>query len=213
MTQSRSIGVVSRVDDPFPETLLSVAGPDPAGSEEPESRTSDPFSHLFQRRTVWLRTTLDQDAANRLSAELLALDSTSESPIELVINSPGGPLDTALSVIDTLDLLRSPVATLCLGQAMGTAAAVLACGSDRRRATPAARLSLRLRPFDASGTATELQNQARQLTGLHDHLALRLAEATGQLPAVIVMNLEQGGFMTAEQAVGYGLIDEVAERR
>jgi len=160
-----------------------------------------------------LRTTLDQDAANRLSAELLALDSASEDPIELVINSPGGPLDTALSVIDTLDLLRSPVATLCLGQAMGTAAAVLACGSDRRRATPAARLSLRLRPFDASGTATELQNQARQLTGLHDHLALRLAEATGQLPAVIVMNLEQGGFMTAEQAVGYGLIDEVAERR
>ncbi len=192
--------------------LLSLAGPDSARSDGPEGHR-DPFSHLFRRRTVWLRTPLDRDAANRLSAELLALEGESESPIELVINSPGGPVDTALSVIDTLDLLRSPVGTLCLGQAIGTAAAVLACGSGPRRATPAARLSVRLRPFDVSGTATELQDQARQMAAVHDHLALRLAEATGQLPAVIAMNFEQAGFMTAEQAVGYGLIDEVAERR
>jgi ATP-dependent Clp protease protease subunit len=173
----------------------------------------DPFSRLFVQRSLWLRTALDHPAANQLSAELLSLDGESGEPIELIINSPGGPADAGLSVIDTLDLMRSPVTTLCLGQAMGTAAAVLACGSQTRRATPTARISLRLRNAELSGSAAQLQQQAGQLLDLRDHLAVRLASATGQLPALIQMDLDQGSFMTAEQAVGYGLIDEVAARR
>jgi ATP-dependent Clp protease protease subunit len=185
------------------------------GSSEPddhEARRPDPYDRLFARRSVWLRSPLDDEAANRLAAELMALDAESAAPIELVINSPGGPVDAGLSVIDTLDLLVAPVTTLCLGQAAGTAAAVLACARSTRRATPTARLALRLRPTEFKGYASHLRQQADHLLELRDHLALRLASATGQLPAVIAMDLDQGGFMTADQALGYGLIDELATR-
>lgn len=189
-----------------------MTGTRPHGGDRPED-PRDPFSHLFARRSVWLRTPLDHDAASLLSAELLALDRQSADPIELIVNSPGGPVTAALGVIDTLDLLAAPVTTLCLGQAMGTAAAVLACGRAVRRATPTARLSLRLEGSEVSGTARELRSQAGLLLHLRDQLAVRLAAATGQLPAMIVIDLEEGGVMTAEQAVGYGLVDEVAGPR
>jgi ATP-dependent Clp protease protease subunit len=183
------------------------------GPGEGEPERADPYSRLFARRSVWLRTPLDHEAATRLAAELMALDAESAEPIELVVNSPGGPVDAGLSVIDTLDLLRAPVATLCIGQAGGTAAAVLACGRAGRRATPTARLSLRLRPTEFQGYASQLREQADYLIQMRDHLALRLAAATDQLPAVIAIDLEQGGFMTADQAIGYGLIDQLAARR
>jgi ATP-dependent Clp protease, protease subunit len=188
-------------------------GPGPGGPGEGEAPGPDPYARLFAHRSVWLRTPLDHDAANRLAAELMALDVESSDPIELIINSPGGPVDAGLSVIDTLDLLRAPVATLCIGQAGGTAAAVLACARAGRRATPTARLSLRLRPTEFQGYAVQLREQADYLLEQRDQLALRLASATGQLPAVVVMDLDQGGFMTAEQAIGYGLIDSLAGRR
>ena len=118
-----------------------------------------------------------------------------------------------MGVVDTLDFVHAPVTTLCIGQALGTAAAILACGSLMRRATPTARLSLRLGSVELAGSASELGSQARHVLELRDRLAVRLAAATGHLPALIVIDLDDGGFMTAEQAVGYGLIDEVADRR
>jgi ATP-dependent Clp protease protease subunit len=191
--------------------------PEPPGAAgrpgEGEAAGPDPYTRLFANRSVWLRTPLDHDAANRLAAELMALDVESADPIELVVNSPGGPVDAGLSVIDTLDLLRAPVSSLCIGQAGGTAAAVLACARASRRATPTARLCLRLRPTEFQGYAVQLRDQADSLLEQRDQLALRLASATGQLPAVIVMDLDQGGFMTADQAIGYGLIDATAARR
>jgi ATP-dependent Clp protease, protease subunit len=198
---------------------------EPSPAEPPEAEPSQPhpqrqpedrdgtFGRLFARRSVWLRSALDHDAASRLAAELLALDAESHEPIELVVNSAGGPVDAALGVIDTMDLVEAPVATLCIGQALGTAAGVLACGRSGRRATPTARLSLRLGSAELTGTASQLRGQAQHLLDLRDRLALRLATATGQLPALIVIDLDDGGFMSADQAVGYGLIDQVAERR
>jgi ATP-dependent Clp protease protease subunit len=168
---------------------------------------------MFARRSLWLRGPLDHAAATRLCAELMALDHAAVDPIEVIINSDGGPIDVALAVIDTIDLLASPVATLCLGQAFGTAAGVLACGRDSRRATPTARISLRLGPSEVAGTASALRGHADHLLLMRDQLALRLASATGQLPALILIDLEDGGFMTAEAAVSYGLVDEIATRR
>lgn len=193
-------------------TRRAAAAIGPMGREGPADRDGDPFSNLFARRHVWLRAPLDDDAANQLAAQLLALDRESAEPIELIINSPGGPVGAALEVIDTMDLLRSPVATLCLGQAMGTAAAVLACGRGGRRVTPTSRVSLRLPASEVWGTAARLAGQAEQLLTMRDHLAMRLAAATGHLPAVIVVDLDGGGFMTAEQAVGYGVVDGIAGR-
>jgi ATP-dependent Clp protease protease subunit len=188
----------------------------PAEGPPPEPRPDDhdaTFARLFARRSVWLRSALDHEASSRLTAELLALDAESHQPIELIINSAGGSVDAALAVVDALDFVQAPVATLCIGQALGTAAAVLACGRSGRRATPTARLSLRLGSSELAGSASELHGQAQQLLEQRDRLALRLAAATGHLPALIVIDLDDGGFMTAEQAVGYGLIDEVADRR
>jgi ATP-dependent Clp protease protease subunit len=190
-----------------------TAHPRPGWPEEGHGTGADPFSRLYARRSVWLPTILDDAAANRVAVTLMALDADSDDPIELVINSPGGPIDAGLAVIDTLDVLRAPVATLCLGQAGGTAAAVLACGRGRRRATPTARLCLRLAPASLSGGASHLRARADQLEQRRDELAVRLASATGQLPAVIALHLEEGRFMTADQAVGYGLVDELATRR
>jgi ATP-dependent Clp protease protease subunit len=189
---------------------LSIEGS--PGDAEPDARSAA-FDALFRQRSVWLRGPLDDDAATRLAAELLALDAQGGDPIELVVNSPGGPVACGLSVIDVLDLLRSPVTTLCLGQAAGTAAAVLACGTAARRAAPTARITLRLAPAQLEGTAARLRQEAESLLDLRDRLALRLAAATGQLPALIAFDLDQGGFLTAETAVSYGLIDEVATRR
>jgi ATP-dependent Clp protease, protease subunit len=188
--------------------------PQPQPEPHPEPETGDAtFAQLFARRSIWLRSALDHDAASRLAAELLALDAESHQPIELIVNSAGGPVDAALGVVDTMDLVDSPVSTLCIGQALGTAAAILACGRSGRRATPTARLSLRLASAELAGSASELRGQAQHLLELRDRLALRLAAATGQLPALIVIDLDDGGFITAEQAVSYGLIDGVAERR
>jgi ATP-dependent Clp protease, protease subunit len=183
-----------------------------AGGDDGLGRGADPFSRLYARRSVWLPTVLDDEAANRVAVALMALDAESDEPIELVINSPGGPLDAGFAVIDALDVLRAPVTTLCLGQAGGTAAAVLACGRGGRRATPTARVCLRLGPARYAGNASRLREQAEQLLHRRDQLALRLASATGQLPAVIAMDLDDGRFMTADQAVGYGLVDALAIR-
>ncbi len=188
----------------------SVEGqPGDAGDGERPS----PFDALYERRSVWLRGPLDDGAANRLAAELLTLDAQSEAPIELIINSPGGAVPSGLSVIDVLGLLRAPVTTLCLGEAAGTAAAVLACGTATRRAAPTARITLRLGVTQLEGSASRLRQEADQLLELRDRLALRLAAATGQLPALVAFDLDQGGFLTAETALSYGLIDEVATRR
>ena len=181
----------------------------------PEPRRDDDstFARMFARRSVWLRSPLDHEASSRLSAEVLTLDAESHRPIELIINSSGGPVDAAMGIVDTLDFVHAPVTTLCIGQALGTAAAILACGSLMRRATPTARLSLRLGSVELAGSASELGSQARHVLELRDRLAVRLAAATGHLPALIVIDLDDGGFMTAEQAVGYGLIDAVADHR
>ena len=187
----------------------SFEGPASAGDNERPS----PFELLFQRRSVWLRGPLDDDAVSRLAAELLALDRSDETLIELVINSPGGPLSAGLAAIDIIDLLHAPVTTLCLGQAAGTAAAVLACGTATRRAAPTARLTLRLGAAQMEGSASRLRQEADQLLDLRDRLALRLSSATGQLPALVVIDLDEGGYLTAETAKAYGLIDEVALRR
>jgi ATP-dependent Clp protease protease subunit len=188
----------------------SVQGPpDDTG----DSWRSGAFDALFQRRSVWLRGPLDEAAATQLAAELLALDAQGDEPIELVINSPGGPVAAGLSVIDVMDLLGAPVTTLCLGQAAGTAAAVLACGTATRRAAPTARITLRLGQTRMEGTASRLRQEADSLLDQRDRLALRLAAATGQLPALVAFDLDEGGFLTSASAVSYGLIDEVASRR
>lgn len=173
---------------------------------------ADLFERLLERRTVFLRGPLDDAAANRLAAELMTLAATADGEITLLVNSDGGPLGSLFPVSDTMAVVRSPVATTCLGRASGTAAVVVALGTGRRRAAPPARLCLRVpRPGGGQGTADDLLGQAGLAADQRRQVALLLAGATGQPLEAAASALDTGPSLSADEAVAGGLIDEVAE--
>jgi ATP-dependent Clp protease protease subunit len=168
------------------------------------------YRRLLDRRTAFLRGPLDDEAANRLAAELMTLDAESAEALTLLVNSPGGPLAAAFPVIDTIDLLRAPVATTAIGEAAGTAAAVVACGArGQRRAGPTSRFNLRLAPEALEGSAGLVLDRARELTALRERLAERLGLATGRPVDALVEDFERGRFLGPSEAVELGLVDEV----
>jgi ATP-dependent Clp protease protease subunit len=129
---------------------------------EPVGR--DPVRRLYERRVVMLGSALDASTATDVSAELMSLDGRSGQEIELLINSPGGPVDEVFAILDVTDLLRAKVTTTCFGRAFGTAAIVLAAGTGSRRATPNASISLRCDPTTITErTAREAERHAESL--------------------------------------------------
>jgi ATP-dependent Clp protease protease subunit len=170
----------------------------------------DPFDRLLERRTVFLRGPLDDAAANRLAAELMTLDATGDGEITLLVNSDGGPVDSLFPVSDTLALVRGPVATTCLGQAAGTAAVVVALGTATRRVAARARLTLRVpQAPGGSGTAGDLQREAAMAADRRRQLARLVAGATGHALDVAAGDLDHGPWLTPEEAIAAGLVDEV----
>ncbi len=169
---------------------------------------------LFERRTVMLTGALEGEAATALAASLMALDADDDGPVALLVNSPGGPLDAGIAVVDVLDLLQAPVEATCIGQAVGTAAAVVACATPgRRRAAPNARLSLRLAEDRLEGPARRLEREASELLAARDRLVDRLVTATGRPRSEVADATERGPLLAAQEAVAAGLVDEVAARR
>src|SRR5688500_5708080 len=116
------------------------------------------YERLLEMRTLFLRGRLDGGVASRLVAELLVVDGDADGrPVTVVVNAQGGPLDEVFAVLDTMATMRSPVDTVCLGQATGTAAAVVALGTGTRRATAGARLDLRLADALLEGRADDVR--------------------------------------------------------
>ena len=127
---------------------------------EPAGR--DPVRRLYERRTVLLGRGLDSAAATDIAAELMSLDGRSGQPIELLVNSPGGPVDDVFAVLDVIALLRAPVTVTCFGRALGTAAVLLASGTGPRRATTNATISLRCPPAPTTvGSARDAEQAGR----------------------------------------------------
>jgi ATP-dependent Clp protease protease subunit len=194
------------------------------------------YEQLLSRRIVFVERALDAETASLVAAQLMTLDAdadagsgggagtgtgagddadadvTSLQPVTLVVNSPGGPLDAAATVLDTVDLMRCPVDTTCIGQATGTAAVVVAAGTGARRAGRSAQFRLRFPEVDLTGSATQLRDQVVEVRRLHDLLIDRLVAVTGQERRLVVHDLERGRALSAEEAVAYGLVDEVVER-
>ena len=169
---------------------------------------------LFERRTVMLTGALDGEAATAVAATLMALDADGDEPVALLVNCPGGPLDAGVAVVDVLDLLGAPVEATCIGQAVGTAAVVVACATPgRRRAAPNARLSLRLAEDRLEGPAGRLEREAAELLAARDRLVDRLLTATGRSRDEVAEGLDRGPLLSAGEAVAAGLVDEVAARR
>ncbi len=178
---------------------------------EPVGR--DPVRRLYERRRVLLGVPLDAAAATDISAELMSLDGGSGEAIELLVNSPGGPLEDVFAVLDVIHLARATVDVTCFGRALGTAAIVLACGTGTRRATPNASISLRCDPVPTTvGSAAEVERQVRRDRDLRERVRSMLVERTG-LPAQRVDHeLDEGATLDAAAVRELGIIDEIVTR-
>jgi len=181
---------------------------------EPVDVAGETARRLFERRTVMLTGPLEGEASSLAAASLMALDAEADDPVTLLVNSPGGPVEAGVAVVDVLDLLGVPVDVTVIGRAVGTAAVVVACATPgRRRAAPNARLSLRLAEGSLHGPAGRLEREAADLLAARDRLVDRLVVATGRPRDELVEATDRGPTLSAEQAVDFGLVDEVAARR
>jgi ATP-dependent Clp protease protease subunit len=168
------------------------------------------YTELLERRIVFVRDRLDHDTATLVTAQLMTLDADDTSPVMLVVNSGGGPVDAVAGLLDTIDLVRCPVDTSCVGRAEGTAAVVVAAGTGHRRCGRGATFRLRLPDLEAAGPADRLRRDVESATRVQRELIDRLAAITGQSRALAARDVERGRLLTADEAVTYGLVDEVS---
>jgi len=171
----------------------------------------DIFSRLLKDRIIFLGTQINDQVANTIIAQLLYLESEDhEKEISLYINSPGGVITSGLAIYDTMQYIRAPVSTICLGQAASMGAFLLSSGAKGRRfALPNARIMVHQPLGGAQGQASDIQIQAQEIQRLKDKLNHMLAEQTGQPLDKIALDTDRDRYMTAEDAKAYGLIDQV----
>ncbi|MEU8617689.1 ATP-dependent Clp protease proteolytic subunit [Streptomyces sp. NPDC048623] len=181
------------------------------------TRTLDPYSKLLQERIVFLGTPIDETSANDVIAQFLHLDYASPGQvISLYINSPGGSVSAMTSVYDTISTVSCEVETICLGQAVGPAAVLLAAGTPGRRlALPGARIVLQQPALDEplQGQPSDLDLQARELLRQRELIAALLAGHTGRDRARIDADLDRITVLDAPAALAYGLVDDVIRSR
>ena len=174
-------------------------------------RTWDIFSRLLKDRIVFLGTEVNDDVANIIIAQFLFLESEDpDKEIMLYINSPGGVVTSGLAIYDTMNYVRCPVSTTCLGMAASMAAVLLAAGQKGRRvALPNSRIMIHQPMGGARGQATDIEIQAREIRRLKDVLIGILYEASGRTREQVEKDIDRDNYMGAPQAKEYGLIDEV----
>ena len=191
-------------------TIPNVIAQNPRGE-----RILDVYSHLLTERIVYLGTPLDSGVANALIAQLLHLDAdTPGQQIELYINCEGGELPAMLAVYDTLRHISAPVATTCVGQAIGVGAVLLAGGAaDRRAVLPHARVVLHQPAAQGRGAIPDLMLAAEEIVRMRAQLEEILAEHTGQEVATLHRDTDRDRVFTPEAAVAYGLVDRVLGSR
>lgn len=174
-------------------------------------KSFDIFSRLLRERIIFLGTEIDDDVANSIIAQLLLLDSeNSEKDIMLYINSPGGVITAGMAIYDTMKLIKSDVSTICLGDAASMGAFLLSGGTKGKRlALPNARVMIHQPLGGAKGQATDIEIEAKEILRMKSMLNTLLAEHTGQTVETIQKDTERDNFMTAQQALEYGLIDKI----
>lgn len=172
----------------------------------------DIYSRLLVDRIVFLGTPIDDQVANAIIAQLLFLDSQDpEKDIYLYINSPGGSVTAGMAIYDTMRFIRSDVATICIGQAASMGAFLLSAGAKgKRRALPHARVMIH-QPSGGTGRAqaTDIQIIAAEIQRVKDELNRLMAHHTGQDVEKVAEDTERDNFMTTDEALEYGLIDEI----
>lgn len=167
------------------------------------------FDTLFDSRILFLKGALEDENGDQLIAQLLALDAENDEDITLYVNSPGGIITGMFALYDTMKLLRSKVNTRCVGLAASAAAFLLATGTGTRAATENARIMIHQPLGGARGTAKDIEIQAKNIVWMRERINDILAERTGQSVEQIREDTDRDFWMTAQQALDYGLIDEV----
>ncbi len=178
-------------------------------------RSYDIYSRLLKDRIVFLGYPISDDVANLVTAQLLFLESEDpDKEINFYINSPGGSVTAGLAIYDTMQFVKPPVSTLCLGQAASMAAILLLAGTKGRRyALPHSRIMMHQPLGGAQGQATDLDIQAREILRMRELINSIVAHHSGQNLRRVEKDTDRDLFLTAEQAVEYGLIDEVIVSR
>jgi len=176
-------------------------------------RSYDIFSRLLMDRIVFLGTPIDDNVANIILAQLLFLDAEDpERDIFMYINSPGGSVYAGLAIYDTMQHLRAPVSTFCVGMAASMAAVLLASGApEKRNALPNARILIHQPSGGSHGTAADIEIAAREILHIRERLNGIISRHTGQTVEQIAADVDRDRFMSPEEAVEYGLIDRVLE--
>ncbi|MBP7831109.1 MAG: ATP-dependent Clp endopeptidase proteolytic subunit ClpP [Kiritimatiellae bacterium] len=174
-------------------------------------RAYDIFSRLLKDRIIFIGTAISDEISNLVIAQMLFLQSEdAEKDINLYINSPGGSVTAGLALYDTMQFLKCPVTTYCVGQAASMAAVLLAAGSAGRRfALPNARIMIHQPWGGVEGQASDISIQAKEILRLRDRLNEILSRHTGKSLEVISKDTDRDFFMAAEEAKAYGLVDEV----
>ena len=178
-------------------------------------RAYDIYSRLLKERIIFLGTTISDEVANLVIAQMLFLEAEDpDREIHLYINSPGGLVTAGLGIYDTMQFVKPPVTTLCMGQAASMAALLLTAGAPGKRSTlPHARILIHQPLGGFQGQATDVDIQAREILRLREELNEIMAKHTGQSMERIHKDTERDFYMSGDQAKEYGLVDEVITRR
>jgi len=185
-----------------------------------EERTSygvrrvDPYTKLFEDRIIFLGTPITDDIANAVMAQLLCLQSMdAERQIDIYINSPGGSFTALTAIYDTMRYIKPDIQTTCLGQAASAAAVLLAAGTKGKRlALPNSRILIHQPAISGEGTygqSSDLEIQAKEILRIRALMEHMIAENTGQPVERVSRDVERDKYLTAQEAIDYGLVDEI----
>jgi ATP-dependent Clp protease protease subunit len=178
-------------------------------------RSFDIYSRLLKERIIFLGTPIDDGVANVVMAQLLHLESEDpDRDISIYINSPGGSFTALTAIYDTMQFIRPEIQTICMGQAASAAAVLLAAGTKGKRLALAhARVLIHQPSGGGEGQASDIEIQAREILRMRDLLEKMLSDHSGQTPEQVRKDIERDKILTADEAVAYGLIDEVITSR
>jgi ATP-dependent Clp protease protease subunit len=173
-------------------------------------RVYDIYSRLLKDRIIFIGGEINDDVANTIIGQLLFLDSKSSDDISLYINSPGGSISAGMAIYDTMNFIKSDVSTICVGMAASMASVLLASGTKKKRfILPNSEVMIHQPLGGVSGQATEIKIVADRILYLRNKLNKILSEKTGQDIKIIEQDTERDHYLSAEEALKYGLVDKI----
>ena len=203
-------------DDTFP-TVTQGLGLIPMVVEQTArgERSYDIYSRLLKERIIFIVGPIDDNVANLVVAQMLFLESeNADKDVQLYINSPGGSVTSGLAIYDTMQFVNSEVSTMCIGQAASMGAFLLAGGAKGKRyCLPNSRVMIHQPSGGSQGQASDIEIQAKEILFLRERMNVIMAEHTGKTVEQLAKDTERDNFMTANDALAYGLIDKIQEPR